>query len=242
MTGLMVGEKVASSPPPHPCAKTDDDGPSRNVDRAPHPGLQARADLQARETDVKDRAGEMFIIPGMPRCGTTFLYHNLRKHPHLFLAFMKESNYFSVNYGRGRSWFESLFLDRKPEQLAGDISPYYFLDDDSVERIATFGPEVKLILGMRRPSDVALSLYTQMSVTETMPPFEEFVRSYRFPVGDDHLEVSLESRLFSRMSAAFLERFGANALIYSFDGFRADRLAVMRGIEQFLRRRLFRPA
>lgn len=178
--------------------------------------------------------GEPFIIPGMPRCGTTFLYHNLRKHPAVFLAFMKESDYFSVNHGKGREWFEGLFAERGPDQAFGDISPYYFLDERSVARIHEHAPNARIIVGVRRPSEVALSLYTQMSVTQEVPPFEEFLHGFRFPVGDEYLEVALEERVLSRALRAFRERFGANLLLYSFEGFRADRLSVLRAIESFL--------
>lgn len=177
----------------------------------------------------------LFIVPGMPRSGTTFLYHNLQRHPGLYFAFRKESNYFCVNHGKGFGWFERLFADRAPHQRCGDISPYYWLDEASVARIEAFNPEAPVVAGVRRPSEVALSLYTQtMTQAYGVPPFARFIEEYTFDVAGRPLPVRLRDGILTRMLDRYREALGARMLLFEYDFFKCDRLAVLRAIEQFL--------
>jgi hypothetical protein len=76
---------------------------------------------------MEKKRPNVFIIPGMPRCATTFLYHNLQKHPSVFCPFRKETNYFSVNYHKGIDWYRHLYREIRPGQIGADVSPSYLL-------------------------------------------------------------------------------------------------------------------
>ncbi len=184
---------------------------------------------------MSDLRDSLFIVPGMPRSGTTFLYHNLQRHPGLYLAFRKESNYFCVNHGKGLDWFKRLYAEMRPGQMGGDISPYYWLDEASVRRIHEFSPRAPVIAGVRKPSQVALSLYTQ-TVTQAygVPPFAQFIEEYTFDVAGRPLPVRLRGGILTRMLEQCCAAFGERLLLFHYDFFKNDRLAVLRAIERFL--------
>lgn len=100
----------------------------------------------------------IFVVAGMPRAGTTFLYHYIERHSEC-VPLQKETNYFSVKYGLGEEWFLNLYKNRKSQQLCFDASPPYFLDESAAERIKSFDPNTRVILGFRKPSDWIVSVY-----------------------------------------------------------------------------------
>ena len=116
-----------------------------------------------------------FIIGGMPRAGTTFLYNTLQKHSGLFFPYRKEINFFSDNFHKGPDWYLEFFKGIKPEQIAVDVTPGYFLYSETAARIRESLHDVKVLLGIRRPSDFVISLYYQEKRRrQEMPPFREF--------------------------------------------------------------------
>lgn len=104
----------------------------------------------------------LLVVAGMPRAGTTFLYHYLQQHPSIYLAFRKEIDYFNAHYHfKGRDWFASLFRGIKPGQIAGDLSPACWNDPQAPEWIREFNPDTKVILCLRDPAEFAVSLFRQ---------------------------------------------------------------------------------
>lgn len=177
----------------------------------------------------------MFVVAGMPRSGTTFLYHNLQKHPALFLPFRKELNYFAVNYARGAEWYRSLYREIAPDQLGGDISPFYFMDQRAIQRIAEFSPDAKVILAVREPAEWAVSLYNQiLTYDRRVPPFEEFINTYPFKAGPTRIPLLISDGFVGRMIEAYRRTFGDRLLLYDFALFRRDPLVVLSAIERFL--------
>jgi hypothetical protein len=51
----------------------------------------------------------LFVLAGMPRTATTFLYQRFQEHPEIFCPYRKETNFFSVNYAKGGAWYRDLF-------------------------------------------------------------------------------------------------------------------------------------
>jgi hypothetical protein len=175
------------------------------------------------------------VVTGMPRAGTTFLYHNLQKHPELFLPFRKETNYFSVGYDNGADWYADLYTDRQPNQVGLDISPAYFMDPEAVPRIQAHGGDVRVIVCVRDPVSWVLSFYNQVrSVAFDIPPFEEYIHNFSWPIGGKRVPLRLSDGFLQRSVAAHQEAFGDRLLIYSFEQFSDDRLGTMKHIERFL--------
>ncbi len=53
----------------------------------------------------KDRRGPSFICVGSPRCGTTWLNANLKRHPQIWLPPVKELNYFNLECPGGQAYW-----------------------------------------------------------------------------------------------------------------------------------------
>lgn len=188
---------------------------------------------------MPDKADEdrfpLFIVAGMPRGGTTFLYNVLGKHPSIFVPFRKEVNYFTVNYDRGLSWYQSLYEERDENQVAGDFSPPCFMDRKSIDRILSYDPNVKIIISVRDPVDWALSFYQQFkSFTFNMPSFKDFLEGYDYEIAGKVLKVKSKDNYIVEMINIFKEKFGKNVFIYDYYFFEKNPLAVLKEIERFI--------
>lgn len=182
---------------------------------------------------------KLFVIAGMPRSGTTFMYHNLQKHPQLFLPFRKEIGYFGGNYERGERWFQKHFQKIKTEKYYVDITPDYALNQETVQRIKDYSDDVFVVLGIRKPSEVALSLYYQLSFSEKMPPFKDFVNRYTFLIGWEklkgaYLRVSLKEGVLLETMKIYQKTFADQLLLYDYELFKKNTFIVLTAIEIFL--------
>ena len=179
---------------------------------------------------------KLFVVAGMPRGGTTFLYHNLNKHPDIHLPSYKEVNFFTVNWARGPEWYESLYQNRQGQKWCGDISPPCFLDPDSILRIKEYHPEARIVLSIRRPSEYALSFYSQFKTfTFGMPTFEEFLfTGYAYTRSRGSLYVRFMDDYIVRTIISFKEAFGGNMLLYKHELLSSRALDVLKIIEGFL--------
>ena len=111
-----------------------------------------------------------FLIIGAEKCGTTWLADMLRQHPDIFIPEGKELFYFNErffespelpNYNATQpiAWFLQFFAQARPDQVKGEASPAYIWDQSAPQRIAAFGPDLKLIAVLRNPIDRAMSQY-----------------------------------------------------------------------------------
>lgn len=182
-----------------------------------------------------DISKRICIIAGMPRSGTTFLYHNLQKHPSLFLPYRKEVEYFSFNYDRGLDWYLKFFAEIRSDQVGCDVAPNYILCPEALQRIKEFNHDVKLIIAVRDPAEMILSLYAQyQTIFYGMPSFEEFTGSYFLKKGSARIHLELTRNSLVSMLEEYRRAFGDNLLIYSFSLFKRDPLLILQSIESFL--------
>lgn len=125
-----------------------------------------------------------FLIIGPQRTGTTWLYHNLRQHPNIFLTDVKETYYFStlgqpdhVHYRfpyledylelfRERLWrrikknYDALRKAScfyRPRVRGEATATYAALDEDTIRDITALNPDIKAILMLRDPLERAWS-------------------------------------------------------------------------------------
>jgi hypothetical protein len=111
-----------------------------------------------------------FLIIGAMKAGTTTLYNHLACHPRVFLPDYKEPEFFVAekNWGRGLSWYQSLFSGASGEQLVGEGSTSYtkFSEFPGVPgRIHATAPAAKLIYILREPVERIRSMYAHMVLT-----------------------------------------------------------------------------
>lgn len=177
----------------------------------------------------------IFVVAGMPRGGTTFLYQNLGKHPSVFMPFRKESNYFCLKNDKGLKWFLGLYEGMRENQVGFDIAPAYFLSKDAIKRMKEFNPELKVILSLRDPVEFALSMYTQFNTYKwNVPSFKSYLEHYDYNEGNSEIEFSLKSNFVVDQLNSYREAFGDNLLIYDFALFKKDPLMVLQAIESFV--------
>ncbi|MDH3275217.1 MAG: sulfotransferase domain-containing protein [Gammaproteobacteria bacterium] len=178
----------------------------------------------------------LFILAGMPRTATTFLYQRFQEHPAIFCPYRKETNFFSVNYHKGPAWYRKLYDDMADGQIGADVSPAYFLDELAIDRIHAFEPRTPVILGVRPASEWALSWYTQVLSNHlgAKPSFEEFVTGYTLRISGGDIWQDFRNGFVRRMIDRYRDDFGDNILLYHYRALREDPLALINGIESFL--------
>lgn len=188
------------------------------------------------QNTVRDAIGRLFVVYGMPRTGTTYLYHALAKHPGIFVSYRKESMFFSVNFAKGFEWYRSLFAAKQSGEIAADINPMYFMDDASLHRILDFDPDIRFVLGIREPVSFAISLYGNILAHGLKPPdILTTMRGFDWPLTPDSgLYLCLADQYISRRISEVCQRLGDQVLIYDFDQFSRSPLPVLRAIESFL--------
>jgi len=108
--------------------------------------------------------GPDFIIIGAMKSATSSLHVQLASHPGILMSEPKEPNFFSDDdqYRRGVDSYLSLFANAREGDLCGESSTHYTkLPDhpETIPRMKTLLPNVKLVYVMRHPIDRLVSHY-----------------------------------------------------------------------------------
>lgn len=99
-----------------------------------------------------------FIGVGVQRAGTSWLYECLKEHNEVFLP-QKEVHFFNKKYDKGIDWYYSLFELKDGSKVAGEFTPDYLFNEQTVKTMAKTCPDAKLIIILRDPFDRAYSAY-----------------------------------------------------------------------------------
>lgn len=102
-----------------------------------------------------------FVVPGFARCGTTWLYEVLKRHPGIFLPERKELDFFSESWARGYPFYAAYFEEAGTHQLTGDISPVYAEHPEVPERLAATAPHARIVIVVRNQVERLRSSYWQ---------------------------------------------------------------------------------
>lgn len=154
---------------------------SARLPDAPVPALRR---IQTRHPRVDLRRFPDFLLIGPQRTGTTWLYRNLRQHPHIFMPDVKETYYFSTLGQPEHEHFRHRYLEdylalfhdttwrrieRHYDCLRQSLRPfcpricgeatatYATLDDDIIADIATLNPDIQAVMLLRDPVERAWS-------------------------------------------------------------------------------------
>jgi len=92
---------------------------------------------------------------------TTWIAHQLRNHPQLWLP-DAEPHYFSSEYERGPAWYASLFDPAPAERIVGEKSADYLAHPLAPARMASALPDARLIVQLRDPVRRAYSDYCML--------------------------------------------------------------------------------
>lgn len=125
-----------------------------------------------------------FLIVGAPKCGTTALSEYLRGHPQVFMCNPKEPHYFAEDFPNHRcveSWeaYSELFCKARSRHRAiGEASVYYMYSGTAIPAVLGRLPNAKLIVLLRNPIDVAMSMHAQTRYNME-EDIEEFEKAWR---------------------------------------------------------------
>jgi hypothetical protein len=102
-----------------------------------------------------------FIVAGVQKGGTTFLYQEMLRHPEVKGSLTKEVHFFDENFDKGIDWYSAMFPRSRSgaKFLRGESSPAYIFHPAAVHRIADTLADTRLIVIVRDPVQRALSHY-----------------------------------------------------------------------------------
>ncbi len=151
-----------------------------------------------------------FIIAGVQKSATTWLYNCIVNHPEVCLRNNKqEKNYYGgkVFNEKGEEWFWSQFTLDNKENIVGDVSVEYIVDLSSVSELKRRFPELKLILCLRNPVERAISAYYWYKRKSLIPdvPLDQFFSREQIANPDSKLEDILERGLYAQQITRLLE-------------------------------------
>lgn len=143
-----------------------------------------------------------FIIIGAVKAATTWIAHQLREHPDIYLP-GPEPHYFSTEFARGRDWYASLFADADAHQIVGEKSADYLAHPEAARRMAELLPNARLVVQLRNPVERAYSDYCMLYRRGTVSgdPARYLMR------GGGESGRFLEDGLYARHLARFLDHF-----------------------------------
>jgi hypothetical protein len=149
-----------------------------------------------------------FMIIGVTKCGTSFLYANLVQHAQILGAATKELHYFDEKYKRGWEWYMGQFpVKSTPDELIGEASPGYFWKKGCLKRIARDCPNTKFILILRNPEKRAISSYFYFKIMEPHTTGVDFLSTV-YRTGDrDHLYTNYERHITAGFYSSHLKRW-----------------------------------
>jgi hypothetical protein len=102
-----------------------------------------------------------FIVIGAVKAATTWIAHQLRQHPSIFMP-GPEPHYFSTEYDRGVDWYRQRFSDAAPDSVIGEKSADYLAYPQAPQRIAALLPYVPMVVQLRNPIERAYSDYCML--------------------------------------------------------------------------------
>jgi hypothetical protein len=138
-------------------------------------GIKKKLELRELERELRAAQGRAegepamgalpdFVIIGVAKGGTTFLYHLLTQHPLVEPAAFKEPHYFDLLIeDEGVEWYRRCFPQPKLKDgrrtITGEASPGYLWDTLAPQRMAEVIPHARLIALLRNPVDRTYSGY-----------------------------------------------------------------------------------
>lgn len=102
-----------------------------------------------------------FIVIGAAKAATTWIGHQLRQHPEVFMP-TTEPHFFSTHHDKGLGCYVEHFRSAPPGQIVGEKSADYLAHPQAARRIAELVPAVRLVAQLRNPVERAYSDYCML--------------------------------------------------------------------------------
>lgn len=191
-----------------------------------------------------------FLIVGATKSGTTSLYHNLRQHPQISMP-VKEPKFFLNRKGgeaKTLNAYEKLFEGSEGKKAVGEATTAYLYAEEAPELIKETLGNIKIIISLRNPAEVAFSLWRFMGRFgkrgEKLPFLDALAaepKRMNDPVFINQKEnwpcnfYYFNRALFYEQVKRYIDKFGKeNVLVLIFEDFKADPAKTFRTIFEFL--------
>jgi hypothetical protein len=187
-----------------------------------------------------------FLVVGVPKAGTSSIYHYLNQHPQVYMSPFKEPHFFSFEGECKPDWgitdlesYHSLFNGTENEVAFGEASTWYLYSQTAAERIKHHIPNVKIIMMLRNPIDRAYSsfLFNIQCGWESISDFEEalHLESSRISNNESWDFHYLNAGLYYDQIQRYYNLFPKNQInIFLYEDFKCDSLKVINDIFNFL--------
>ncbi|HEY3946100.1 MAG TPA: sulfotransferase [Solirubrobacteraceae bacterium] len=101
-----------------------------------------------------------FLFIGPDKSGSTWLHATLSGHPSVYLAPEKDLYFFDKYFDRGFRWYARHFERALvSHEIVGEVCHSYLYSEDAASRIARTLPDVRVMVCLRDPVELALSEY-----------------------------------------------------------------------------------
>ena len=184
-----------------------------------------------------------FLIGGIMKSGTTFLFNLIKQHPEIQMP--KRSMKFSffdndLVYKKGFSWYQTIFKGLDDHLTIGQVSADCAFNPGSIERIKKHLPNVKLIFIMRNPIDRAYSLYWhQIKMGREYNSFERAVELEDEKIKKNYYNFKMYSYLersrYAKQVRNIKSHFNDDQLLFiPFEVFIKNELEILNVVFEFL--------
>ena len=172
------------------------------------------------------------VVVGVTKCGSTYLDSILRYNSSFSLPYgVKETNFFSLEYRRGISWYLGLFNQSK---ICVEVCPNYARDIVSLRRIKASFPNACILLLLREPRKRFMSHCLHFFRTRNVPASCAFMVN-NFP------EISLDTD-YVTLHNNCVEVFGEKGfVVLRFEDFISDFSVIERYFNEKFKIKLVRP-
>lgn len=116
-------------------------------------GLQGDARVRRAKHGM---GGPDFIGVGVQRSATSWLYSCLASHPQVYMP-RKEVHFFDQHYDKGIDWYRGLFQGAAAYQIAGEFTPDYLSNPETMQRLKQAFPNARILVLLREPMERTLS-------------------------------------------------------------------------------------
>lgn len=110
------------------------------------------------------KAPNLFVV-GAPRCGTTSLFAALKQHPDVYASVLKEPHFHAPDLPAQPHTvsdpddYARLFAAAGDQRIRAEASVWYLYSQQAPVRIAQAHPDARIVVLLRNPVEMAISLY-----------------------------------------------------------------------------------
>lgn len=199
-----------------------------------------------------------FLLMGAMKAGTTALYQALDQHPDVFMAPVKEPNFFAfaneppsfeapldqhpqgINHKTisDPAAYEALFEDAHPDQARGEASHTTLYWPEAPANVERYAPEARLVAILRNPIERAYSEFLHF-VRDGHEPHSDFASA--LDAEPERIDANwafgryVDRGRYYQQLRRYYERFDEEQIrVYLFEEFRKDPQTVLRDLYSFI--------